>query len=145
MLLEWYTVNLDVNEFGALESVVFIPNGVILTEPTGSEFPGGVGVAAQFNVQAVESKGLCPKEWMAYVEVRVSVEGGVEESECIEFGDICWDSRECAHHLRYSPWISSLRWVVDWEGRVVSVSLKWCSILHALDHQVNLDLEAMAF
>ena len=33
------TVNLDVNEFGALESVVFIPDGVTLTEPTGSEFP----------------------------------------------------------------------------------------------------------
>ena len=26
-----------------------------------------------------------------------------------------------------------------------SVSLKWCSILHTLDHQANLDLEAMAF
>ena len=73
------TVNLDVNEFGALESVVFIPDGVTLTEPIGSEFLGGVGVAAQFKVQAVvgasESKGLCPKEWTTYVEVRGSVEG----------------------------------------------------------------------
>ena len=52
-------------------------------------------------------------------------------------------ARNFSYHLRYSPWISSLRWVVVWEGRVALVSLKWCSILHALDHQAN--LEAMAF
>ena len=28
---------------------------------------------------------------------------------------------------------------------MASVGLKWRSILHALDHQANLDLEAMAF
>ena len=44
------TVYLDVNELGALECVIFVPDSVTLTEPTGSEFPGefGSGGPAQY-------------------------------------------------------------------------------------------------
>ena len=44
---------LKVQEFGALECVVFIPYGSGFTEPTGPQFTGGLGVATQFNIQAV--------------------------------------------------------------------------------------------
>ena len=50
-----------------------------------------------------------------------------------------------AHHLRYAPWSSSLRCLVLWEEIVVSVIWKSETSLYALDHQVNLDLEAMVF
>ena len=47
------------------------------------------------------------------------------------------------HHLRYSPWSSSLRFLVLLEEIVVSVRWKPERSLHAFDNQEYLDLEAM--
>ena len=39
-------IHLAVNKFGALECMVFIPNDITWAKSTGTEFPGGIGVAA---------------------------------------------------------------------------------------------------
>ena len=47
------TIDLEVQEMGAFEYMVFIAKGAAGAEEADALLPGGVGVTAQFNVQAV--------------------------------------------------------------------------------------------
>ena len=61
------------------------------------------------------------------------------------FGIFVGVAMNSTHHLRYSPCSSSLRCCVLLDDAVVSVIWKGESRCQALDHQENLDLEAIAF
>ena len=125
------TVYLEISELGNLECMVFVPYSIAVTEATGSEFSGCLGVSAKYGGPTLRYGAVWNEGW--------------NKRNVFSLGMLVGTARNLSHHRRYSPWISSLRWVIFWEGRVDSDSLKCCSILHELDHHENLDLVAMPF
>ena len=61
---------------------------------------------------------------------------------CVEFGGICGDCKVCHPPSSVFPLEVFLEVLLE---MVVSATLKWWRILHALFHQENLDLVAMDF